>query len=64
MSSAPDANPLIEVNDLKVHFDLGGGSALDRLFDKKSVRRVVKAVDGLWILRTERSSFVVRNLYI
>jgi oligopeptide transport system ATP-binding protein len=39
--------PLIAIRDLKVHFDLGGGTALDRLTGGSRVRRVVKAVDGV-----------------
>src|SRR2546421_6223752 len=39
--------PLIAIRDLKVHFDLGGGSAWDRLTGGDSVKRVVKAVDGV-----------------
>lgn len=38
---------LLSIRDLKVHFDLGGGGAFDRLFKRDSVRRVVKAVDGV-----------------
>ncbi|HEX8845540.1 MAG TPA: oligopeptide/dipeptide ABC transporter ATP-binding protein [Pyrinomonadaceae bacterium] len=40
---------LIAIRDLKVHFDLGGGGLLDKLISGKSVRRVVKAVDGVTI---------------
>jgi oligopeptide transport system ATP-binding protein len=39
--------PLIAVRDLQVHFDLGGGTLLDRLTGGDGVRRVVKAVDGV-----------------
>ena len=39
--------PLIAIRDLKVHFDLGGGSAWDKLTGGDSVKRVVKAVDGV-----------------
>src|SRR4051812_49213223 len=38
---------LLSIRDLKVHFDLGGGGPLDRLFGTNPVRRVVKAVDGV-----------------
>jgi oligopeptide transport system ATP-binding protein len=41
--------PLISIRDLKVHFDLGGGTALDKLVGGSTVRRVVKAVDGVSI---------------
>ncbi|MFL6285065.1 MAG: ABC transporter ATP-binding protein [Pyrinomonadaceae bacterium] len=41
--------PLIAIRGLKVHFDLGGGSALDKLIGGSPVRRVVKAVDGVTI---------------
>jgi oligopeptide transport system ATP-binding protein len=37
---------MIAVRDLKVHFDLGGGSLIDRLTGGP-VHRVVKAVDGV-----------------
>jgi oligopeptide transport system ATP-binding protein len=41
--------PLISIRDFKVHFDLGGGSAWDKLVGGSGVRRVVKAVDGVSI---------------
>src|ERR687885_2814926 len=41
--------PLVAIRDLKVHFDLGGGTAFDRLVGGPGVRRVVKAVDGVSI---------------
>jgi oligopeptide transport system ATP-binding protein len=41
--------PLIAIRGLKVHFDLGGGTALDKLIGGSPVRRVVKAVDGVTI---------------
>src|SRR3954469_10227004 len=40
---------LLAIRDLKVHFDLGGGGLLDKLVNGRSVRRVVKAVDGVTI---------------
>jgi oligopeptide transport system ATP-binding protein len=40
---------LLAIRDLKVHFDLGGGGFLDKLISGHSVRRVVKAVDGVTI---------------
>jgi oligopeptide transport system ATP-binding protein len=42
-----DREPLISIRDLKVHFDLGGGGAFDKLFGGSPVKRVVKAVDGV-----------------
>jgi oligopeptide transport system ATP-binding protein len=46
--TADDARePLIAIRELKVHFDLGGGTALDKLVGGSPVRRVVKAVDGV-----------------
>jgi len=38
---------LISVTDLKVHFNLGGGSLIDRLTGGSATQRVVKAVDGV-----------------
>jgi oligopeptide transport system ATP-binding protein len=43
------SEPLIAIRDLKVHFDLGGGSVFDRLIGSNQVRRIVKAVDGVTI---------------
>src|ERR1043165_10134444 len=40
---------LLSIRDLKVHFDLGGGGPLDKLFGTNTVKRVVKAVDGVTI---------------
>ncbi len=45
-TAAIDA-PLIAIRDLRVHFDLGGGSLVDRFTGGGSARRVVKAVDGV-----------------
>ncbi len=42
-----EREPLISIRELKVHFDLGGGTAFDRLVGGPAVRRVVKAVDGV-----------------
>jgi oligopeptide/dipeptide ABC transporter ATP-binding protein len=39
--------PLIAIRDLKVHFDLGGGTAVDNLLGGSAVHKVVKAVDGV-----------------
>ena len=41
--------PLLSIRDLKVHFDLGGGTAWDKLSGGPPVRRVVKAVDGVTV---------------
>ena len=41
--------PLIAIRDLKVHFNLGGGTVWDRMTGGSSVKRVVKAVDGVTI---------------
>ena len=40
---------LLSIRDLKVHFDLGGGGPLDKLFGTNPIKRVVKAVDGVSI---------------
>jgi len=39
--------PLLAIRDLKVHFDLGGGTFWDKLVGGSGVKRVVKAVDGV-----------------
>ena len=39
--------PLVSVHDLKVHFNLGGGTLFDRLTGGEPVARVVKGVDGV-----------------
>ncbi|MGA9998024.1 MAG: oligopeptide/dipeptide ABC transporter ATP-binding protein [Pyrinomonadaceae bacterium] len=44
-----ESEPLIAIRDLKVHFDLGGGTAWDKLVGGSPVKRVVKAVDGVTI---------------
>ncbi|HEX8141705.1 MAG TPA: oligopeptide/dipeptide ABC transporter ATP-binding protein [Pyrinomonadaceae bacterium] len=44
-----DGAPLIAIRDLKVHFNLGGGTAWDKLVGGSPVKRVVKAVDGVTI---------------
>ncbi|HYO91222.1 MAG TPA: oligopeptide/dipeptide ABC transporter ATP-binding protein [Pyrinomonadaceae bacterium] len=41
--------PLIAIRDLKVHFDLGGGTLFNKIFGGSQVKRVVKAVDGVTI---------------
>jgi oligopeptide transport system ATP-binding protein len=46
---AEGREPLIAIRGLKVHFDLGGGTAWDRMVGGSKVRRVVKAVDGVSI---------------
>lgn len=40
-------NALISLENLKVHFNLGGGGILDRLTGGSLVPRIVKAVDGV-----------------
>ncbi len=44
-----EGSELIAIRDLKVHFNLGGGTFLDKLVGGSPVRRVVKAVDGVTI---------------
>ncbi len=46
---ATDNGTLLSVRDLKVHFDLGGGTLWDRATGGSPVRRIVKAVDGVSI---------------
>lgn len=46
---ATNGKPLISIRDLKVHFNLGGGTFLSRMLGGSSVKRVVKAVDGVTI---------------
>jgi oligopeptide transport system ATP-binding protein len=43
------SEPLIAILDLKVHFDLGGGTLYNKIFGGSQVKRVVKAVDGVTI---------------
>src|SRR5215210_6543756 len=42
-----EREPLISIRELKVHFDLGGGTVFDKMVGGSAVRRVVKAVDGV-----------------
>jgi oligopeptide transport system ATP-binding protein len=44
-----ESGPLIAIRDLKVHFNLGGGTIWDKVVGGSPVRRVVKAVDGVTI---------------
>ena len=46
---AIDGEPLVSIRDLKVHFDLGGGGLVDKIIGTNTVKRVVKAVDGVTI---------------
>ncbi len=46
-SHARGGDTLLAIRDLKVHFDLGGGTFWDRVAGGSPVRRVVKAVDGV-----------------
>lgn len=40
-------NTLISIQNLKVHFDLGGGTLFDRITGGSSYKKTVKAVDGV-----------------
>src|ERR1041385_6751871 len=51
-----NGSSLISIRDLKVHFDLGGGGPLDRLIGTNTVKRVVKAVDGVSLDIFERET--------
>jgi oligopeptide transport system ATP-binding protein len=42
-----DDGPLVAIDGLKVHFDLGGGTTWEKLTGGSRVKRVVKAVDGV-----------------
>lgn len=46
-ADASGVEPLLSIRELQVHFDLGGGGVISRLTGGSSVRRVVKAVDGV-----------------
>jgi len=52
------ANPatLLSIRDLKVHFDLGGGGPIDKLLGTHTVKRIVKAVDGVSLDIYERET--------
>lgn len=39
--------PLLAIRDLKVHFNLGGGTFIDRITGGSAVPRIVRAVDGV-----------------
>lgn len=47
--SSANGNALLSIRDLKVHFDLGGGTIIDKIVGGSPVKRVVKAVDGVSI---------------
>ncbi|HEX8652945.1 MAG TPA: oligopeptide/dipeptide ABC transporter ATP-binding protein [Pyrinomonadaceae bacterium] len=49
LESRRTGEPLLAIRDLKVHFDLGGGTVWDKLVGGSPVKRVVKAVDGVTI---------------
>jgi oligopeptide transport system ATP-binding protein len=49
LESGQGKEPLLAIRDLKVHFDLGGGTVWDRWTGGSPVKRVVKAVDGVTI---------------
>lgn len=42
-----NGNALIQLEDLRVYYDLGGGGLLDRMTGGSGERRIVKAVDGV-----------------
>jgi oligopeptide transport system ATP-binding protein len=44
-----EATPLLSLRELKVHFNLGGGTLWDKLVGGSAVERIVKAVDGVTI---------------
>src|SRR5947209_17019210 len=48
-ATGDEREPLISIRELKVHFDLGGGTAWDKLVGGSPVRQIVKAVDGVSI---------------
>ena len=54
MSATPAT--LLSIRDLKVHFDLGGGGPIDKLLGTHTVKRVVKAVDGVSLDIYERET--------
>jgi oligopeptide transport system ATP-binding protein len=47
MTASVDAQPLLSIRDLKVHFDLGADDILDRVLRGGASKGVVKAVDGV-----------------
>jgi len=47
MNGVAPRDPLVSIRDLKVHFDLGGGTAFDRLTFGRRARRVVRSVDDV-----------------
>ncbi len=47
MSETNGNNTLISLQDLKVHFDMGGGGFFDKITGGPQERRIVKAVDGV-----------------
>src|ERR1044072_7480656 len=49
LESGRTTEPLLAIGDLKVHFDLGGGTVWDKMVGGSPVKRVVKAVDGVTI---------------
>jgi len=54
MSATPAT--LLSIRDLKVHFDLGGGGPIDKLLGTHTVKRIVKAVDGVSLDIYERET--------
>ncbi|MDQ3632998.1 MAG: ABC transporter ATP-binding protein [Aridibacter sp.] len=47
MSETNGNNTIISLQDLKVHFDMGGGGFFDKITGGPQERRIVKAVDGV-----------------
>ncbi|MGI8670626.1 MAG: ABC transporter ATP-binding protein [Aridibacter sp.] len=47
MSETNGNNTIISLQDLKVHFDMGGGGFFDRITGGPQERQIVKAVDGV-----------------
>ena len=47
LNASGTSDVLLGIKDLKVHFDLGGGTLWNKLTGGTSVKRVVKAVDGV-----------------
>src|SRR4030095_5993407 len=47
LNASGTSDALLSIKDLKVHFDLGGGTLWNKLTGGTSVKRVVKAVDGV-----------------
>jgi len=46
-TSDSNQRAILSIQDLKVHFDLGGGTPFDKIFGGNPVKQIVKAVDGV-----------------